>query len=61
MYNLIFIMLLIIGILAVLLLFLASSATCNNCPFKDPCKRSIQNGNGRLCDNSDFLDPFHSA
>lgn len=61
MCNLILILLFIIGILAVLMMFLVGSTTCNDCPFKDSCKRSIQNGTGRLCDNNDFFNPFHSA
>lgn len=31
---------------------------CNNCPLKDKCQQSIENGYGRICDDNNPINPL---
>lgn len=41
---------LIIGAFALTAIIAACNLVCNNCPYKDHCRKSIESGNGPLCD-----------
>lgn len=49
---------LIIAIIYTMAIALVRTLACNDCPLKDKCQKSIENGSGRLCDENNPVNPL---
>lgn len=47
-----------IAVIYTMVIAFMRTLACNDCPLKDKCQQSIENGSGRLCDENSPINPL---